>query len=47
MLIITKVLEILDFPLRDMSKVAAQAAANLARRNKFTQQVKSIIGRIL
>ena len=36
-----------DFPFRDMSKVAAQAVANLARRNKFTQQVKSIVGRIL
>ena len=36
-----------SFPFRDMSKIAAQAAANLARRNKYVQGIKSTIQGIL
>lgn len=36
-----------SFPYRDMSKVAQQAATNLARRNKYTQAIKTGIIDIL
>ena len=35
------------FPFRDMAQVAAQATENLARRNKYTQTIKSGLTRFL
>lgn len=36
-----------SFPYRDMAQVAAQVTANLARRNKFAYNIRSIAQRIL